>query len=43
MKGSSIDIIPIDTTHKNINNIKYKIVYAIDKGHNRVFCGAEKV
>jgi len=27
--------------HQNITNSRYQIVYAIDKGNNRIFCGAK--
>ncbi|WP_455757849.1 methyl-accepting chemotaxis protein [Sulfurimonas sp.] len=42
IKGSTIDISSIDDTTNQYINIKYKIVYTIDKGNNRIFCGAEK-
>nr|WP_241761501.1 methyl-accepting chemotaxis protein [Sulfurimonas gotlandica] len=41
INGDQITISFYSDIHQNLANSRYQIVYAIDKGNNRVFCGAK--
>lgn len=41
--GKTISLQLSDTNHDALSKNRYKIVYAIDKGNNRIFCGATKI
>jgi methyl-accepting chemotaxis protein len=41
INGDQITISFYSDIHQNLANSRYQIVYAIDKGNNRIFCGAK--
>jgi len=41
--GKTISLQLSDTNHDALSKNRYKIVYTIDKGNNRIFCGATKI
>ncbi len=43
LNNSTVEIKPLDSRHQELVNNRYKIVYAIDKGKNRMFCGAKTI
>ncbi|MEA1891302.1 MAG: methyl-accepting chemotaxis protein [Campylobacterota bacterium] len=43
LNGITVNIKSLDGTHKELVKERYKVVYAIDKGKNRIFCGAQAI
>ena len=43
IKGIIVNLVVADGTYQEVSRHNYKILYAIDKGKNRIFCGAIKV